>query len=541
MKGRLKRKLTSSLALFLSFTLLVACNTSDPNNGNGDNGNGDNGNGDTASTTADVPTDERITIKVAYSDNPTLPFKADWVAVQQVEELANVDLEFDIIPSSDYSTKVSLYLNTQENIPDVILYQSTNGENANLAINGAIVPISDYKELTPHFWKQVEDHNLQSEVDNVTLADGKLYYLPSVFDKQFYDGGLIMRQDYLEANNIDTPTSYDDFYELAKAYKADHPDSYPLTSLVGYRVLERMVMPSWGISLGGNSSSGSYVLSYDFDKGEYFTGATSDQMKSYLEYMHKLYAEGLLDPEFQGPVDGDAWANKLATGQAMATYAYYDQIGGVESNSDIEGFKLNLFPPLEGPGGAHHQPKSRVGSGPLFPAKTLDNDNFERIVSAIDTIFYSPEGAEAWSMGQEGVTYEIVDNEIVYNDTILSSPEGIYKTTQKEYGTGSAVTQMVWSFDEEMTKYDENYKQINEQVAAMDNAIQQLPPSPILDDMQSEEVGLIQTPLADKYDVWVNEFITGVKSLDTDWDTYVQEMIDAGIEDMLEIYNSNLR
>ena len=541
MKGRLKRKLTSSLALFLSFTLLVACNTSDPNNGNGDNGNGDNGNGDTASTTADVPTDERITIKVAYSDNPTLPFKADWVAVQQVEELANVDLEFDIIPSSDYSTKVSLYLNTQENIPDVILYQSTNGENANLAINGAIVPISDYKELTPHFWKQVEDHNLQSEVDNVTLADGKLYYLPSVFDKQFYDGGLIMRQDYLEANNIDTPTSYDDFYELAKAYKADHPDSYPLTSLVGYRVLERMVMPSWGISLGGNSSSGSYVLSYDFDKGEYFTGATSDQMKSYLEYMHKLYAEGLLDPEFQGPVDGDAWANKLATGQAMATYAYYDQIGGVESNSDIEGFKLNLFPPLEGPGGAHHQPKSRVGSGPLFPAKTLDNDNFERIVSAIDTIFYSPEGAEAWSMGQEGVTYEIVDNEIVYNDTILSSPEGIYKTMQKEYGTGSAVTQMVWSFDEEMTKYDENYKQINEQVAAMDNAIQQLPPSPILDDMQSEEVGLIQTPLADKYDVWVNEFITGVKSLDTDWDTYVQEMIDAGIEDMLEIYNSNLR
>lgn len=541
MKGRLKRKLTSSLALFLSFTLLVACNTSDPNNGNGDNGNGDNGNGDTASTTADVPTDDRITIKVAYSDNPTLPFKADWVAVQQVEELANVDLEFDIIPSSDYSTKVSLYLNTQENIPDVILYQSTNGENANLAINGAIVPISDYKELTPHFWKQVEDHNLQSEVDNVTLADGKLYYLPSVFDKQFYDGGLIMRQDYLEANNIDTPTSYDDFYELAKAYKADHPDSYPLTSLVGYRVLERMVMPSWGISLGGNSSSGSYVLSYDFDKGEYFTGATSDQMKSYLEYMHKLYAEGLLDPEFQGPVDGDAWANKLATGQAMATYAYYDQIGGVESNSDIEGFKLNLFPPLEGPGGAHHQPKSRVGSGPLFPAKTLDNDNFERIVSAIDTIFYSPEGAEAWSMGQEGVTYEIVDNEIVYNDTILSSPEGIYKTMQKEYGTGSAVTQMVWSFDEEMTKYDENYKQINEQVAAMDNAIQQLPPSPLLDDMQSEEVGLIQTPLADKYDVWVNEFITGVKSLDTDWDTYVQEMIDSGIEDMLEIYNSNLR
>lgn len=65
--------------------------------------------------------------------------------------------------------------------------------------------------------------------------------------------------------------------------------------------------------------------------------------------MNKLYAEGLLDPEMAAPIDGDVWSTKMATGAAMATYAYYDQIGGVETASEIDGFKLQMYPSLEGP------------------------------------------------------------------------------------------------------------------------------------------------------------------------------------------------
>ena len=85
-----------------------------------------------------------------YSDNATLPFKSDWLTVTEVQKRLNVDVEFEIIPIADYQTKVSLALNTGTNAPDVILYQSTKGENAALALNGAIVPISDYATWTPH-------------------------------------------------------------------------------------------------------------------------------------------------------------------------------------------------------------------------------------------------------------------------------------------------------------------------------------------------------------------------------------------------------
>lgn len=41
--------------------------------------------------------------------------------------------------------------------------------------------------------------DLQDDVDMLNLQDGKRYYMPSLTDKPFYDGGLILREDYLES------------------------------------------------------------------------------------------------------------------------------------------------------------------------------------------------------------------------------------------------------------------------------------------------------------------------------------------------------
>lgn len=154
-----------------------------------------------------------------------------WLAVQETAKIAGVDLTVEAIPSTDYNTKVSLALNTGENCPDVILYQDTKGENSSLALNGAIVPISDYPEWTPNFNAMVEKLGLKDDVEELALKDGKRYFMPQLFDQPFYDGGLIMRQDYLEEKGFDAPKTFDDLYEILKAYKADHPDSYPLTTL----------------------------------------------------------------------------------------------------------------------------------------------------------------------------------------------------------------------------------------------------------------------------------------------------------------------
>ncbi len=483
---------------------------------------------------------EPIKITLFYSDNATLPFQEDWLTVKTIEEKFNVDLQFEVIPISDYATKVSTTLNAGTNTPDVILYQTTKGENASLALNGALVPISDYSEWTPNFNARVEEFGLTDAVNVLNLSDGKRYYMPSLFDIPFYDGGLILRQDYLESKGIEAPKTYDDLYEILKAYKADYPDSYPLTILAGPRVLYRMTMPAFGISLGKNGASGTNTLSWDYDKKEYFAGAISDEYKAYITFFAKLYAEGLLDPEMADPIDGDMWSQKMATGKSMATYAYYDQIGGVTAASTIEGFKLNMYPALAGPAGAHHQPKSHTGSGIMFPIATSKRADFEQVVRAIDACFYSEEAAKIWCLGVEGVTYTMDGDKIVYADEIVNSADGIYKTLQVKYGCGSDVTQMVWYNAREMTKYDENYAQINAEVAAMGNVIQDVPPAPLFDDYAAEDAGLLQTPLSDAWEVWNDAFLTGKKSIETDWDAYVAEMQSKGIETFCNMYNEHM-
>lgn len=534
-----------SAFLALSFVMLtsslVACSSKNNNGESASPSPSSNASSSSPASSTPDKAEEKLKFSLYYSDNATLPFKEDWLVVQEVEKRFNVDIDFEVIPIADYQTKVSLALNTGNNAPDVILYQSTKGENASLALNGAIVPISDYSDWTPNFNAKVTEFGLEKDLADLTLKDGKRYYLPSLFDKPFYDGGLILRQDLLAKYGLQAPKTFDDLYNVLKKFKAENPDSYPLTILAGPRVLYRMTMPSFGISVGKNGADGSRTLSWDYEKQTYFPGAISDQYKEYMKFFSKLYAEGLLDPEMADPIDGDKWSTKLATGKSFASYAYYDQIGGVEGAATEAGFDLQMFPPLEGPAGAHHQQKSRTGAGVMFPKKTADRADFEQLVKKIDEIFFSEEGSKIWGLGAEGVTYTMDGDKIKYSDEIVNSPNGIYKTMQLNYGAGSDVTQLVWVNAREMTKYDENYSQINATVAAMKDPIQAIPPTPMFDDMTAEEAASLQTPLYDTFEVWADGFLTGKKSLDKDWDKYVKEMKTLQIDRFTQMYNDNLK
>ena len=65
--------------------------------------------------------------------------------------------------------------------------------------------------------------------------------------------------------------------------------------------------------------------------------------------------------------------------------------------------------------------------------------------------------------------------------------------------------------------------------------------TPLFDDAVAEEAGILRTPLLDTFEKWNNDFITGKKDIDTDWDTYVAEMNNAGIEKYLTLYNEHVR
>ncbi|MDR0312163.1 MAG: ABC transporter substrate-binding protein, partial [Treponema sp.] len=134
-----------------------------------------------------------VRMTIYYSDNSTLPFRTSWLAVQRAQQLANADITWEVIPmGADFTTKVSLALNSGINTPDVILGIGITNEYVQLAQNGAIVPISDYANWTPEWVARVSEYGLQADIDMLRLLDGKYYNLASLTDKPFYDSGIIL-------------------------------------------------------------------------------------------------------------------------------------------------------------------------------------------------------------------------------------------------------------------------------------------------------------------------------------------------------------
>jgi putative aldouronate transport system substrate-binding protein len=133
-------------------------------------------------------------------------------------------------------------------------------------------------------------------------------------------------------------------------------------------------------------------------------------------------------------------------------------------------------------------------------------------------------------------------NTIRYVPELVNSPDGIYKAMQLRFGGGADGLQYLWINAREMTKYDENYAQINARVAAMPNAIQAIPPIPSYPNpATSERATSLMGTLFDTFQVWDNAFLTGQRSIESDWNTYVSEMNSRGINELLQLYNSNLR
>lgn len=491
--------------------------------------------GEAGGSEAETPA-EPVKITIYYPDSATAPFKEDWLALQEAAKLANAEVTIEAIPEGDYSTPVNLALDTQENCPDVIMFQEIYGSKASLCMNGGVVSISDYPEWTPNFNAMAEKMGLTDQVNNLKLADGKRYIMPSLHESLEYSGGLILRADFLEAKGFDAPKTFDDLYEILKAYKEENPDSYPMVHYLFPYITHRMIMPAWGCPVGYWVPPYLGSIAWDYENENYYVTATSDVYREYLQFMNKLSDEGLLDPEASAD---DVWSQKMTSGSAICTYAYYDQMAGLEAASEIEGYDLQLYLPLEGPAGAYGENRGQAYRGLLFPAATAEREDFEQVVRAIDTMFYSEEAAKIWSIGVEGVTYNVVDGEIVFVDEVLNAEEGINKYLQINYGCGTSGFQSVWPDEYTLLKFDEEYAEIYAAASAM-NANQPYAPEPWFDDIAAEEAGMIANgAMFDLVETYREQFINGDVDVNDDaaWANYVAQLEEAGLQEYLDLYN----
>jgi putative aldouronate transport system substrate-binding protein len=259
----------------------------------------------------------------------------------EVERLSGLKVKLVKVPGSEHNTKMTAMLATGE--PLDIIYIGASQFEA-LWEQRLFEPLTDRIEASA----VLSDPEIipASEWDRIRREDGEIY---GVFNK-FEQGTLpTIRMDWLEKLDLPVPETFDDYYDVLRAFTFDDPDGNGKDD-------------TWGLSIGYTLYDlaglfGAYGLQRGIvvnpDGSREVPYATEAAMPVY-EWLTKLYAEGILEPGFITNKSSN-FRDLFMTDKAGMTFYWAAWVGlfnqQVKTQNPNSPFKARGIAPPRGPAG----------------------------------------------------------------------------------------------------------------------------------------------------------------------------------------------
>lgn len=470
---------------------------------------------------------------------------ADMPTLIDYQEKTGIDLTFTTPPSADFSTRLNLAFASGD-LPDIVYGAGSGSLTSAMELDygsqGILVDLADYitPEIMPNFYALTqEDPDI---LKSITTPDGGIYSLPMLARNAtsiWYMGPMWYNGTWIEKLGAEVPTTVDELYDLLVRFRDEDPngngvaDEIPFTD-VDMNSTRLWLMSAFGVMLRGVQNNNDTI--------DYMP--ITDNYKAYVEFMHKLYSEGLMDAETYGQSD----EQKKAKGQNDQLGLYADYFSFFTSGkSEIEATEDPMFQPLtsEWSTEAIIPGSPRISRGTF--AITNVNPSPEASLRWVD-YFYSEEGTQYLSQGPEGYLWEYATNDSgdqvrVYADGIdLESTEDERGRITPAYGL-TTPNIVIDNTEEFMIRKDANEEPdttFSDWVAAETEAKMEpaaVVPFPLLylTNEENDKVRAMATDLSTYVEEMEAKFITGVESLDN-WDNYVKTIEGMGIEEFVSIY-----
>lgn len=252
----------------------------------------DEQNGSEGTSTSSLPiAKEKITLKVMA---PKHPMGGPWENLRifkDLEEMTNIHLEFDVAYEG-FEEKKNLALATGD-LPDIFLGALTAEDEEIYGPQGVLIDLTDLIEQHGvNIKKAFEKYPLLKKT--ITASDGKIYALGRVIKTPTMGSYKpVINKVWLENLGLEVPETIDELYNVLKAFKEGDPnkngqqDEIPLGE-IDFGILGGMLLPAFGEMAQDIALKDGKVV---------FTPIT-EGYKHYLEFLHKLYQEKLIDPMF---------------------------------------------------------------------------------------------------------------------------------------------------------------------------------------------------------------------------------------------------
>ena len=472
--------------------------------------------------------DSPVTLTIMRSEHASFSYNMEQPVIKELEKRLGINIELLIYPASDYNTKLSMLLGSND-LPDITF--STYTKLADYVAEDMFVNLSKNWDKLPNYAATIERF---PALANAFKVEGNLYwFIMTAEDAEAYGNTPLIRQDVVKAIGRELPTSFDELYETLKAIKAYDPDSIPFVTR-GTDVLWRM-----GYSYG--TYNGIY---FEPDSSKYEYGPLYDRYRSFMEYMNKLYNEGLLDPDFSTS-NKTIWMENLTSGKS---YFFYDNgsfttdINMVTTATNPEA-KFVPMTTLKNPfGGQRNQFFEGVGYiSPFRNDVWVINNESKHVDEALKFMdyLYSEEGAMLCSYGIDGLHYTVdadknVSLEMDLVNYYKKNANDPYREYKNSLGTGAlAVSGRFYETRKWFLDDDSNAMY---QFWLNDPYMTAYTYTLCLSADQSEAV-VDKKTACDTYVATESlKFIMGTRSL-AEFDDFVAELIRLGAQDVEAIYN----
>lgn len=460
----------------------------------------------------------------------SIELNAESAIYKEIQEKLNVNIKIISSGWNDYDQKLNMMIASGE-LPDMFFNYSLGmfmGEYMGIykkwIQEGILLPISDHTADYPNLAKWLEPFE-----DERKASGNKHYslYLLNSPNKTANSRSMLIRTDWLEQLGLPMPKTVDDLYNVSKAFTTDDPDGNGAQDTFGIGAAENL-QDLYPII---NPFDASLLRSRVVD-GKWTSEVVVDEMKEALRYLKKLYAEGIMDPEFM-LINQEQKIEKFVTGKTGIIHA-------ASYNTVYDGFK-NAYPDrdpatmftyiphlLEGPNGF-----TRIDGNPnWWGAYSIHSQSSsEKQKKALELMDYllSEEGLKLVTHGVKDVHYKQDGDKIV---SLL--PEG---KTLGEVDSAAGMRGLVTSYVESLEQ-DELY--MRDLTAGFETYGDPTPDPLRFLDLSFEALDLYKQ-LFDYTGQAITLLVIQSENFDADWDKYKEEWMSMAGTKFLELLDSEAK
>lgn len=347
---------------------------------------------------------------------------------QLAEEITNIQIEFIETSMEAELEKFNLML-VSGSFPDIISgFGSTYTGTLDDAIdNEIIIDISDMLNQYAPYYQELRSEDDQTFRDTMTDLGAIAGFCPISSEDAMPDGGLAVRQDWLDKLGMESPVTYDEYYAVLMAFKTEMGATMPLYLENSGVPSSNFLVDGYGVA-GRISTAGPGTAPFYVVDGEVHFGPAEEGFREYLTMLSEWYSEGLISTDFI-TAGGTGHDNAFTSAVTEGKTGIFDGVSGyltmIKTQALDPDFELSaLHDAVKVKGDQTHLAPASSKVAAVSMAISTKCANPELAVQWCD-FWYSQQGILLTNYGIENESYTLENGEPVFTDIILANPDGL--------------------------------------------------------------------------------------------------------------------